>query len=341
MQSVKGSRSSYLVMERALAMLARLLEGEASREELIAAVRNEVQDAYARSPEDSFYRDLRLLRCLGFSIKYRRSRGTYSLKSFDHPILHLHLEPEALEALAAIKDAFQDLPYEGKIEALLEAIEARLPGQDHRALNRKLPLSFSFAPADDWQTHSGSLQVVEWAIRGHQRLEFLYRSPKRPQDAEPKHHQVEPYNLEYREGHLYFDGYSLATGRVYPFRVDRIVPGSAKVLPDKFVPREELRRRITIRYRLAPEIARYGASVRFLNQREERQEDGSVMVTAETESLFEAMNKLLRYGSYCKVLEPPELVELMRREAEAMVGVYSSFALHEGGRVRQDASKFA
>lgn len=35
-------------------MLARLLEGEASREELIAAVRNGVQDAYVASPEDSF-----------------------------------------------------------------------------------------------------------------------------------------------------------------------------------------------------------------------------------------------------------------------------------------------
>lgn len=317
-------------MERALAMLARLLEGEASREELIAAVRNRVQDAYVASPEDSFHRDLRLLRYLGFPIKYHRSRGCYSLENFDHPILRLHLEPEALEALAAIKDTFQDLPYKDRIEVLLSAIEARLPEWDHQALNRKPPLSFAFTPADDWQTCSGNLRPVEWAIRNHQRLEFLYRSPKRPEDAEPKRHIVEPYNLEYREGHLYFDGYSLKTGRVYPFRVDRIVPGSAKMLPDKFVPRGELRRRITIRYCLAPEIARYGASVRFLNQHEEKQEDGSVIVTAEVESLFEAMFKLLRYGSYCRVLEPPELVEIMRREAEAMVGVYSSFAPHQG-----------
>jgi predicted DNA-binding transcriptional regulator YafY len=315
-------------MERALAMLARLLEGEAGREQLIAAVRNEIEDAYVESPEDSFHRDLRLLRYLGFQVRWHRSRGTYALESFDHPILQLHLEPEALEALAAIKDTFQDLPYGERIEVLLRSIEARLPERDHRALTRKLPLSFSFTPADDWQAHSGSLQVVEWAIRGHQRLEFHYRSPKRSEDAEPKHHIVEPYNLEYREGHLYFDGYSLKTGRVYPFRVDRIVPGSAKVLPEVFVPREELRRRITIRYRLAPEIARYGASLRFLNQREEKQADGSVIVTAEVEDLFEAMTKLLRYGRHCQVLKPSELVEMMRREAEAMVRLYSSFAPH-------------
>ncbi|MFQ5905357.1 MAG: helix-turn-helix transcriptional regulator [bacterium] len=318
----KGSRSSHLVMERALAMLARLLEGEASRQQLIGAVRQAVEAAYGQSPEDSFHRDLRLLRSLGFQIGCSRSRRAYFLESFDHPVLKLHLPAEALEALITIRSTFRGLPHAERIEALISVIEARLPSRSRRMLHRESLPSYAFAPADEWQTHSQSLQVVEWAIEGNQQLEFLYRSPKRPKGTEPKHHVVEPYNLEYREGHLYFEGYHLRLCRVYPYRVDRIVPGSAKVLPDKFMPRERLHSWVEIRYRLAPEIARYGASRRFINQREEKQEDGSVIVTAEVPNLFEALKKLLKYGSGCQVLGPPELVDLVQEEAQKMIQIY-------------------
>ena len=81
-------------------------------------------------------------------------------------------------------------------------------------------------------------------------------------------------------------------------------------------------RPVVVRYRLSPTIARFGASVRFQNQREERQEDGSVIVTGEAGSLFEAMTKLLRYGSHCRVLEPPELVEAIRKEVTRMAEQY-------------------
>jgi len=47
-----------------------------------------------------------------------------------------------------------------------------------------------------------------------------------------------------------------------------------------------------------------------------------VIVTGEAGSLFEAMTKLLRYGSHCRVLEPPELVEAMREEVTRMAEQY-------------------
>lgn len=325
-----GSRSSRIVFARALAMLGRLVKGEATRAELIRHVRATVEEAYERSPFDSFARDVRLLRDLGFCIRFCRARGTYRLERLDHPVLQLHLSRPALEALALLKATFRGLPHQERVEALIGDLSARLPEEVRRKLDREPLPRLAVAPADHWWFSKNSLVTVEKAIDRHQVLEFLYRSPKQPETAEPKRHRVEPYNLEYRDGHLYFEGYNLKTGKVYPYRVDRIVPGSARILPDVFTPREGIVRTVAISYRLSPEIARFGASVRFRNQREERQDDGSVIVTGEAGSLFEAMTKLLRYGRHCQVLEPRELVDMMRKEAEAMVGVYSSFPPSEG-----------
>ena len=325
----RGSRSTRLVAKRALAMLARLLEGEATRQELLRAVVVEMgEEAYGESPVDSFHRDCRFLRQLGFEVRYRRSLGTYYLAGQSHPSLRLHLSPAELEVLAAIRNAFRGLPHAKGMEALMTRIETRLPPESRQALRREPLLSFSFGPAGELEPHEGTLRVVERAIKSKRQLMFEYRSPIYPEDELPKRHVVEAYDLEYRDGHLYFQGRGVRGGEVLTYRVDRIVPGSARVLPTKFVPRQRLHRWRTIRYRLAPEIARFGASKRFLNQREEKQPDGSVIVTGETHDLFDATRKLLKYGSGCQVLEPPELVAEMKRVVREMAKIYE---IGEGG----------
>lgn len=304
-------------------MLACLLKSEATRQELIRVVEDEMgEEAYGESSADSFHRDLRFLRQLGFEVRFRRSLGTYYLADQGHPSLRLHLSPAELEVLAAVRNAFRGLPHARGMGALMTKIEARLPPESRQALCREPLLSFSFGPAGELEPHEETLRVVERAIESQRRLMFEYRPPIYPEDDSPKRRTVEAYDLEYRDGHLYFQGRWVRGGRVFTYRVDRIVPGSARVLPTKFVPRQRLHRWHTIRYRLAPEIARYGASKRFLNQGEEKQPDGSVIVTGETHDLFDAMKKLLKYGSGCQVLEPPELVAAMKREVREMVKIY-------------------
>lgn len=325
-RKIQGSRSTRLVAQRALAMLARLLKGEATRQELIQTVVDEIgEDAYGERPVDSFHRDLKFLRHLGFEIKHRRSLGTYYLVDQGHPILRLYLSGAELGALAAMRNAFRGLPYADRVEALIAKIEERLPAESRQALQREPLLSFSFGPADDLDPRQPAIRRLEKAVEEHRLLMFDYRSPAR---EGAKRHIVEPYNLDFREGHLYFKGYDVEAGRSFEFRVDRIQSGSARLLPPKFVPRKKLGRTYTIRYRLAPQIARYGASERFLNQREERQDDGSVLVTAETDSLFWAAKKLLKYGEKCQVLEPPELVAEMKRVVREMARIYE---IGEGG----------
>jgi len=69
-------------------------------------------------------------------------------------------------------------------------------------------------------------------------------------------------------------------------------------------------------------VARYGASERFPNQIEEKQEDGWTLVTAQIDSIFWASKKLLKYGENCQVLEPPELVQEMKRVVGEMARIY-------------------
>jgi len=310
------------VIRRALVILARLLEGEANREELIARVQDELgEDAYGTNPGDAFQTDLHVLRELGFAVRFSRANGTYNLANQSHPALRFHLTAPELKALAAVRNAFRGLPYSDQVEALISRIEGRLSPESRRALQQEPLLSFSFAPAEDLAPHQQTLGIIERAIQRSQRLMFEYRSAER-RDEEPERHIVEPYNLEYRDGHLYFQGCHPDTGRVLDYRVDRVVPGSARVLPAKFAPRGRLRRFFKLCYRLRPPAVGDTVSKRFRNQTEEWQADGSVIVTGEADSIFWASKILLRYGEKCQVLEPPALVAEMRRVVREMARIY-------------------
>lgn len=83
-------------------------------------------------------------------------------------------------------------------------------------------------------------------------MRFTYHSPKR---AEPHQYVVEIQELTYRDGHLYCEAYVPAQGKSISFRVDRIEPGSAEILPSR-VPGPRRRRSYSLRYRLSPELAR-------------------------------------------------------------------------------------
>jgi predicted DNA-binding transcriptional regulator YafY len=72
------------------------------------------------------------------------------------------------------------------------------------------------------------------------------------------------------------------------------------------------------------EFAGQGATRRFRNHQEERQEDGSLVVTAEIDEseLFWVSKTLLKYGENCVALEPPELVAEMKRVVGQMARNY-------------------
>jgi hypothetical protein len=50
--------------------------------------------------------------------------------------------------------------------------------------------------------------------------------------------------------------------------------------------------------------------------------DGSAIISAQTSDLWQARQILLRYRKHCRVLESPELIELMRERIERMARMY-------------------
>jgi predicted DNA-binding transcriptional regulator YafY len=324
MKGGQGSRPSRRVISRAIIMLSLLRRQEADRAELIAHVRAKSdEEPYGENPAASFRRDLRYLEQLGIEVSYDSQQRVYRLGTESHPLWQLNMTHDEVETLALAREAFALTPYAETMNRLVARIGQRLPADLQKVLERDPVISLLIVSLDDPEILYHNLRLVKSAIVKHRLLEFDYGSPRSP---EPKRYTVEPCpgSLECREGHFYFTGQLVKKSRTRDYRVDRIVPGSARLLPQKFVPRERRTRPLVLRYRLKARIARQGATPRFRGHTEEHLPNGDVIVTAEITAgeLFWASKGLLKYGENCEVLEPPKLRREMARVAREMAQTY-------------------
>jgi hypothetical protein len=78
-----------------------------------------------------------------------------------------------------------------------------------------------------------------------------------------------------------------------------------------------------LRYRLLPVVARRrDIAVYFPNTHIEYHDDGSATISATVTNLWQVRQVLLRYGTACEVLEPPELIELFQKTAQGLTAIY-------------------
>ncbi len=316
-------RATRAILHRALIILSALQEDDWPRDDLIARVTAEMDDsAYGIAPDDAFLRDIAWLRELGFDVARKTDDGRYHLEAGHNPLVRLKLTPDELYVLSLLRRAFERTPYAGDVASLVDRMTTLLsPGQQAQ-VNQSVPLSVLVPMLDDIEPHRLTLQKVQDAISKRHPLEFEYRART---SEKSKRHVVTVYNsLELREGHLYFQGHSDRIDNDLEFRLDRVVPGTARLLPAKVVTADKPHHPLRLCYRLSREFASQGATRRFRNHQEERQEDGSLVVTAEIDEseLFWASKTLLKYGASCVVLNPPELVAEMKRVVEQMAKNY-------------------
>lgn len=315
-------RATRDILSRALIMLSFLQENDWLRDDLIERVREVDESAYGDAPEDAFLRDVRWLKDLGFEVARRNDDGRYHLQAGNNPLLCLKLGPDELYVLSLLRRAFERTPYAQDVASLVSRIASHLPQNQQDQINQIPPISFLVPMLDDIEPHRLTLQMAQEAISKRHPLEFEYRSRT---SEKFKRHVVTVYDsLELREGHLYFQGHSDRIDNDLEFRLDRVLPGTARLLPAKVASTDKPRRPLTLRYRLSKEFAGQGATRRFRNHEEERQEDGSLIVTAEIDEseLFWASKTLLKYGENCVALEPPELAAEMKRVVGQMARNY-------------------
>ncbi len=313
---------SESVAERATrrrkALLALLHLGPQRNDEIIAALERDHHWQYdeaddpatiARKQQYQFRRDLRALR-LHYEIDYDNKDERYFL--VETPF-GLALSQKHLAAFALVLDTFhkKTIPYAYDIQELFSFLLSRLPEEQQRAVvEQRRALNIDLSERTDYSAlDPATLTEIERAILRGQQLAFAYRSPGKGQEVR---HVIEPQPLRYKDGHVYLHGWSIDYEKELRFRLDYILPGTAKMLRKTVMRTRPAARTYVLCYHLTPIIARNSVSQHFPEQRVDSHPDGSATITAKIGDLFEARQILLRYGENCIVESPPELLKLMQ-----------------------------
>jgi len=339
----RGMRdTSWLVLRRGLAIVRRLMRGPATRDELMAAVLNDVgPDAYSARP-DAARRALKndravLRRNLGIEIDFDRRLAAYRLVSLgDTP--WLDLGDEELVALATLYDTFADSgPEAERVCKFLDLIAGLLPLDRLEAMQRRRTVfSIELRELDETPVPPRVMGVVQRALAERHRLGFQYLAAAQD-DRAPRYHEVEPYGIVFRRGHYYLEAYDLFSrsaeyGRVTQeqyrqFRMQGILDDDMlRVLPEKLPPGRRPQKRYAVRYRLAPPAVRHGISRHFADMQTELLPDGSAIVEATAPDPWDAVHTLLGYGESCVVLGGEEVLRIMRGRVVELAKRYDLLA---------------
>lgn len=330
-------RSSRLTFRRQLLLIRLLLRGPHTAAALIAAVHAELgEEGYPSAPESALKHDFDSLKSeYGCNIRYLRSQQHYVLDDLGELAL-LDLPEACMEALSFLEASFPAggaLPEHAHIRELLDRVTTLLPSDRRDAHERQragIRLQLQGSPSE--QIDKATLTVIQRAVKRRQELEFDYLSSF--DSATPRRHRVAPYQIFFRpEGHGYLDATLLGVQpagqeqlhSAIDYRLDRIVAGSARMLPSMLPPERIAPPSYTLRYRLLPVVARRGnVATYFPNTAIDYHPDGSATVSATVTNLWQARQVLLRYGTACQVLEPAELIALFRRTAQGLAALYGA-----------------
>lgn len=322
-------RASNLAIHRRLAVVRRLLRGPASSDDLLAVIATDLPDAAASTAGAALRHDLRALRQdWGCRITYRPRSG-YTLHDLG-VLAVLDLPDEAIQGLALLHAAYpvtSEQPTHQQVRHLLACLQMALPPERRDEVVQRRPELRIVGPEARYRLHTPTLQTIRRALR-RQYLRFDYAPTYRP-GIEP--HRAAPLELLMRDSHTYLLAYCAELprpmeecyGGYVEFRVDQIVAGTARVLPTRIPPSLPPRPTWQIVYELAPVIARHRHVAHWFPQTEiTYRDDGAALVTATVHSLWQARQILLRYLENVRVLEPPELLALMRETTRKLSALY-------------------
>lgn len=327
-------RSSWLTFRRRLLLVRVLLHGPATSADLIAEIDAELgEQGYPEAAAAALKHDFDALKGeYGCSITYDRQTRYYHLADLGELAL-LDLPDPCMEALAFLEASFPEgsgLPEHANLRELLERVVLLLPPArqaQHRRRRSTIRLGVGMGGR---KIDPDVLTTIKHAIEQRRELAFDYLSTF---DAEkPRRHRVAPYGITFRpEGHGYLDATVLevtpkggeAVHAAIDYRLDRILPGTAEVLPTVLPPIRPSPPNYALRYTLVPQVARRrDVAAYFPNTVITYLDDGSAEVTATVTNLWQARQILLRYGDACLVHEPPELVGLFRKTSEGLGRLY-------------------
>ena len=178
----------------------------------------------------------------------------------------------------------------------------------------------------------GALDVLRHCVRDRRCVRIRYRAFARDDETE---RVVEPYAVTFQMGLWYLVGHCRLRQDMRTFRVDRI--RHAEALAESFTPAEGFSVREYIRETLMPPppdhtvVARIDAGVAAIMREEhghwmtfDEQEDGSLIARFGVNGLEWPTAWVLSWGGQVQALEPPDLVDRVRRSVRSMLDVFGS-----------------
>jgi len=312
-------------------MVLCIMRGDATRQDLINIVMSHTDpndDPLDRkAAEKRFENDrVRLRENLNWDFGFRQQDKTAYFKQNDRPFIDL--SPEAIRGLAFIQQSFgaSSTPHFIELKALTETLLLALSVERRYELDaQRSLLKLDLQPLDGDNVPDDVFEKIRTACAEHRLLEFDYYSSKQS-DGVPRRHTVEPYNYYFENEHYYLDAecrHVLTVKGIWhppqptaPYRIGRM--NNLEVLSSRFDAYRRTPKTLEVKYWLAPEIARYGATQRFKGSQIELQTDGSAIITFQSKNLFMDLRELLHYGANCRVLGGEQAVNEMKAIVAAM-----------------------
>lgn len=332
-----GKRDSeWRVIKRCLALLQRLMRGDAPTHELLDLVRNFDEDGASASPETLQSRlegDLQRLRTsLDFDIRYIDRQTGYRLEACEFPLIDV--SDMSIEALAFLEQTFSgsDIPQRDAVLRLVRDVSRVLPTVRRDEIARaRSGLEVSLRSRDAQPVDAELIEKLTAACYAHREIMFAYRSPRQA-DAQPRVHRVQPMRcyLDSVHHHYMLEAYYLETSGptgtslgsgVRTYRLERM--SDLQILPKHFVPRMLRDTGVELVYVLSPDLARLRDVTGFIEGSTITYEgDGSAIVRAQSRNLLMDLKRLLKYGAECQVIGGEQAAHDMRAMIRAMAGLY-------------------
>ncbi|HBW50618.1 MAG TPA: WYL domain-containing protein [Herpetosiphon sp.] len=323
-------RSSVMKVQRQMLLLRCLGSGPKTSDALIDEVNSQMLEAYPKAAREALRHDLRALReVFGCVIEYTASVGYRLVSVGDLALLNLtNDEIAALRFLDATYTANSTLPDHQQVRRLVERIIDFLPIERRGALNVGEPILQQAGPVAPYEHDPQIMRSLRKALAQRREIRFRYTSSQR--DGEETH-RVGPVNIFTRDGHMYLLGYCFdgpqqmveRVGRYVDYRIDYISKNSLTILPRVLPPALPKRPTWTVKYELRDVVARNKKVAHWFADTDiQYRDDGSALVTATVHNLWQTRQILLRYLENCRVLEPPELIDMMRATAQGLRDLY-------------------
>ncbi len=280
-------------------------------------------------------RDIEFMRDrLNCPLQYDASRKGYFYEDETFSLPLMYLSSGELLSLMVAKKLFEDMSgscmakeITSAIDKITSIIERQSSGSDAmRDVVSFHLIAYSPTPEAIFRI------VLEACIRKHS-LSFAYHSPARDAMTERR---ADPYHLFNYMGTWHLIGYCHLRDDIRIFKINRIK--SPRILSETFAIRKNFSfaeyflssfglykgdEPIEVILRIAPETAKWVSDhIWHKDQKTLIGEDGSLDVSFPVAQFSEIVREILKHGSGVEVIKPESLRQLIRDEAERILGIY-------------------